>query len=130
VGLWDKKDILAFYTPKDENHVSHSLVNLQKTDHFIEVPVNRLQDILRQNGHSRLDLLKLDIEGAEYVVLQTILEDGIDIKVICVEYDEAFNPIDDSYKSRIKSSIDGLLANNYSLVCVQGIGNYTFVKQC
>jgi len=128
IGLWDEEDTLKFFTPKNTDNVSHSLVNLQKTEDYIEVNVKSLKQIMHENNHHKLDLLKLDIEGAEYKVIESILEDNLDIKVICVEYDECFNALDDGYKNRIKKSVNLLLSNGYSLVCAQGNGNYTLVK--
>lgn len=128
IGLWDKKDILKFYVPKNPKHVSHSLLNLQKPENYIEINVDRLGEIMKHNGHNKLDLLKLDIEGAEYRVIDSIIEDRIEIKVICVEFDECFNPLDDNFTKRIKVSVNKLIAFGYSLVCAQGNGNYTFVK--
>ncbi len=127
-GLWDEDTVLKFYTPKVSDHVSHSLVNLQKTSDYIEVEVKRLSHVMTELGHRQIDLLKLDIEGAEYKVIDSIIDDGLDIKVICVEYDECFNPIDDNYTARIKESVHRLVKANYKLVCVQGRGNYTFVR--
>lgn len=127
-GLWDKEDRLKFYVPQDSSHVSHSLLNLQKTEHYICVPVNRLINVMQEMGHAKIDLLKIDIEGAEYKVIESILEDKIEIEIICVEYDECFNPLDQNFQARIKASINSLLARGYSLVCAQGNGNYTFVK--
>jgi FkbM family methyltransferase len=128
VGLWDKEDVLKFYAPRNPKHVSHSLLNLQKTEEYIEVKVKRLKQIMEYNNHRKLDLIKLDIEGAEYKVIDSIIEDNIDIDVICVEYDECFNAIDKNYQKRIKISVSKLLASGYYLVCAQGNGNYTFVK--
>ena len=73
-------------------------------------------------------LLIIDIEGAEYKVIESIIEDDIDVRVLCVEYDEYFNPLDDGYIDRIRESANSLIRNGYSLVCAQGHGNYTFVK--
>lgn len=39
-------------------------------------------------NHSRLDLLKIDIEGAEYTVLNQILNENIQINLLCVEFDQ------------------------------------------
>jgi FkbM family methyltransferase len=63
LGLWDKKDVLKFYAPRNSEHVSHSLLNLQQTEDYFEARVERLSDIMRHNGHEKLDLLKLDIEA-------------------------------------------------------------------
>ena len=129
IGLWEKEDELKFYVPKDSAHVSHSLVNLQQTDDYISVKVNRLKNIMQEMGHSKIDLLKIDIEGAEYKVIESIIEDKLDIKIICVEYDECFNPLDRQFKARIRASIESLVDNGYTLVCAQGNGNYTLVKE-
>lgn len=128
IGLWDKEDTLKFFVPKNPEHVSHSLLNLQKTKDHISVDVKRLSSFMKELGHKRIDLLKLDIEGAEYRVIDSILEDEIDVGVLCVEYDECFNPLDAEYRKRIKNSIHSLMNTGYSLVCSQGNGNYTFVK--
>lgn len=128
VGLWDKQASLRFFAPKNSSHVSHSLLNLQKTDQYICVNVKRLSCLMKELGHNRIDLLKIDVEGAEYKVLNSILEDGLDVKVLCVEYDECFNPLDAKYKHRVKSSVSSLIRHGYSLVCSQGNGNYTFIK--
>lgn len=128
IGLWDKEDTLKFYVPKDPTHVSHSAVNLQKTDEYIELRVKRLSDIMEQNKHKKIDLLKIDIEGAEYKVIDSIIADNLSVNVICVEYDECFNAIDKDFKKRIRASVERLLNAGYSLVCTQGNGNYTFVR--
>lgn len=129
VGLWDKDDVLKFFAPRDPTHVSHSVLNLQKTDEYFEARVRRLSDIMREHSHQTLDLLKLDIEGAEYKVVDSIIEDRLDIRILCVEYDECFNPMDADYKNRIRASVNKLINAGYSLVCAQGNGNYTFCRE-
>jgi len=128
VGLWDREDKLRFYVPKNPDHVSHSLLNIQKTNDYIDVRVNSLPRIMESLGHRTLNLLKLDIEGSEYKVIQSIIENNIEVNIICIEYDECFNPIDRNYKNRIKNSVKSMLEAGYSLVCAQGDGNYTFVN--
>lgn len=126
LGLWDEENTLRFFAPKNPEHVSHSALNLQKTDNYFEAKVRRLKDIMQSNGHKKLDLLKLDIEGAEYKVLKSIIEDKLSIGILCVEYDESYNPIDKNYRERIKASINDLTTNGYQLVFAWA-GNYTFV---
>jgi hypothetical protein len=82
---------------------------------------------MRENGHSRLDLLKLDIEGAEYRVLDSLTADGLDVRIICVEYDEIRSPLDAQYRDRLRASLDKLLAYGYQLAAVQ-YSNYTLLK--
>lgn len=131
VGLWNETTTLRFFKPENEAYVSHSLVNLQKTEHFIEVPVCRLSELMRTQTHSRIDLLKIDIEGAEYVALQTVLEDGIPANVLCIEYDESHaNHIDRHYIGRIEASLQALVAAGFRVVAKEGhCHNYTLVHE-
>jgi FkbM family methyltransferase len=82
-ALWSEDTVLPFFAPAAETHVSHSLVNLQRTDTSIEVRCRSLPSLMRELGHDRIDLLKLDVEGAEYEVLGSLT--GIRPRVVCVE---------------------------------------------
>jgi FkbM family methyltransferase len=128
VGLWDKTERLKFYAPSNPTHVSHSLLNLQNTRDYIEVPVERLSAIMARNQHSHLDLLKLDIEGAEYKVIDSIIADDLRIAILCVEFDEYWNPLDKDYLQRIGSYVRKILARGYLMIDAPGNANYTFMK--
>ena len=84
---------------------------------------------MRENGHDHIDLLKLDIEGAEYGVLRSILEDQLQVGIICVEYDEVHNAIDDRYIQRIRRSIAELRKVGYVIVAKDHQLNYTLVMR-
>jgi FkbM family methyltransferase len=128
VGLWDTNEVVRFYAPANPQNVSHSALNLQKTDDYFEAPCKRLNTLLAENGHERITLLKLDIEGAEYKVVDSILADQLPIDIVCVEYDEAFHPLDDRYRERIAASVKSVLDAGYSVVAIGAPGNYTFMK--
>jgi FkbM family methyltransferase len=128
IGLWYKEDYLKFYQPKNQMHVSHSILNLQKTDEYFVAKVKRLRDILKNNNHNKIDLLKLDIEGAEYKVIDSIIEDNIKIDILCIEFDECYNPLDKHYKKRIKNYLNKLQNYGFRLVHSSGMGNYTFLN--
>jgi hypothetical protein len=55
-----------------------------------DVACTTLPAELRKNGHTSIDLLKIDIEGFEYEVLESCLSAGIPIKQICVEFHDFF----------------------------------------
>jgi FkbM family methyltransferase len=91
VGLWDTETHLKFFAPKTRGWTgSYSALNLQGTQdrESISVPVKRLSTVMRENGHRRIDLLKMDIEGAEYRVIDEILERKIPIRWLCIEFDQ------------------------------------------
>jgi len=125
LGIWDCDGTVRFYAPRDSSHVSHSITNLQSTDSYIEVPTRRLREVLRENGHPRLSLLKLDIEGAENTVIRTILEDAIPIDILLVEFDELGFPTSERL-ALIKDSIHSLFKRGYELFNISG-SNFTFV---
>lgn len=122
VGLWSTNERLKFFAPKDPGHVSHSIVNLQSTSEFFEAECKRLSSLMDDLGHDSLDLLKLDIEGAEYEVVNSMLEDQVPVKVLCVEFDQPT-----SFASVLRM-VRKLKRSKYNLVNIEN-WNYTFVRE-
>ena len=91
----------------------------------MEVACTDLKSLMEENGHEHVDLLKLDIEGSEYGVVDDLLKRRIPVRQICVEYHHALLPgfrRRDTIRSMFK-----LVARGYKLVDQTG-ENYTFVK--
>lgn len=88
VGLGGKDRVERFYAPANPDHVSHSIANLQDTPDYFEGQLRTPQSVMSQMGHNRIDLLKMDIEGAEYEVFDFLLESALRPTVICVEFDQ------------------------------------------
>jgi FkbM family methyltransferase len=86
VGLWYEDSVMRFYAPASGRDVSHSVLNLQRTDDFLEVPFRPLDALVAEAGHDRVDLLKLDIEGAEYAVLEHLLRLQLLPRILVVEF--------------------------------------------
>lgn len=82
-ALWSEDTVLPFFAPVENQHVSHSLVNLQSTETSIDVRCRSVSSLMSELGHDRIDLLKLDVEGAEYEVLGSL--GGVWPRVVCVE---------------------------------------------
>ncbi|GAB3704071.1 hypothetical protein GCM10027592_34970 [Spirosoma flavus] len=116
IGVWNKKDTLKFYEPIREGYPSHSVYMFKESGRYIEAPVDRLSALMQQLGHTSVDLVKIEIEGAEYKVIDSILEDKLDIKLILVEFDEIHNPSDKLFHLRIKKTCDRLRKAGYVLV--------------
>jgi FkbM family methyltransferase len=51
-----------------------------------------LGSLMNRNGHSRIDLLKLDIEASEYDVIEDLVRKRIPVHQICVEYHHGILP--------------------------------------
>ena len=87
VGLWSEDTKLRFFAPADPNHVSHTIEGPQGgTGHF-DAPCRSVSSLMREHGHERLDLLKMNIEGAEDRVLEPMLENGIHPRIITLTYE-------------------------------------------
>ncbi len=88
VGLWDEDTVVSFFAPSHPTGDSWSALNLQATQESVQLEVRRLSTVMRELGHEHIDLLKIDIEGAEYRVLGDALDERIRIRQIAVEFDE------------------------------------------
>ena len=127
IGLWSQDRIMRFYAPADPAHVSHSIVNLQHTAEYFEADCRTLRTVMQILGHSDLSLLKLDVEGAEYEILASLIDCNIRPAVLCVEFDEGYNPLDEGYLPRILKMVSRVKACGYRLTYVDG-WNATFVR--
>jgi FkbM family methyltransferase len=77
-GLAEYDGNCAFHPPANPSFVSHTILSRQGAGTTaVELPVHRLPTIMQMLKHERVDVLKMDIEGAEYGVLKDILQSGI-----------------------------------------------------
>jgi FkbM family methyltransferase len=127
VGLAGDDGILRFYAPRDRRHVSHSVLNLQGTSEYFEAPCLSLGSLLRRVGWDGLDLLKLDIEGAEYAVLDGLGSGGPLPTVLCVEFDEGHTPLNAGAADRISQRVRALAEAGYVLAHIAA-WDLTFVR--
>jgi len=108
-----------FYPPENPKHVSHTLLARGKTDSGFEVDTLTVSSLMRRLGHKELDILKLDIEGSEYEVIDQILQQALPIRQLLVEYHHQFDAID---VSRTLGSINKLRASGWLVFHVSESG--------
>ena len=92
VGIAATSGPQRFYSPRNPEHVSHSMVNLRGTDSYFEAECLSPADLLERAGCGEPDLVKLDIEGAEHQVLPAMFAAGLRPTVLCVEFDQPVPP--------------------------------------
>jgi FkbM family methyltransferase len=127
MGLWSENKIMRFFSPRNKEHVSHSIVNLQHTKDFFEAECKRLSILMSEFGHKKLDLLKMNIEGAEGRILDSIIEDGLDIKCIIVAFDE--NRKGQKYILETDKRIESLKRNGYEIIYENNYNPVIFLKK-
>jgi FkbM family methyltransferase len=128
VGLWGNDTTLSFHAPKQAGYISHSAVNLQGTPVAFEAPCRSLSSLLREWNLPKIDLLKIDIEGAEYEVLSSLERDALLPEILCIEFDETHSPLDGGWKTRIRTALLRLAAQGYILVAHRPFGNVTLIR--
>ena len=92
----------------------------------IEVQLYRLKTIMEMLGHEKIDILKMDIEGAEYDVIKDIFCSNIEIGQILVEFHHFFGNVG---IEKTMDAITLLNENGFKLFDVSWTGReYSFIK--
>ena len=125
-GVWKEDRVMRFFVPRNADAVSHSIVNLQSTDDYFEANCQTLRSLCEDLGIAKIDLLKMDVEGAEYEIIGNMVDDGVLPAVVCVEFDEG-QTAPKGYLSRIAETCTALKARGYALRHIEG-WNFLFVR--
>jgi uncharacterized UPF0146 family protein len=88
-------------------------------DDVIEVPAYSLSSITEKLGHDRIDLLKMDIEGAEYEVLEGLLDCPVLPEQLLVEFHHRFV---ENGLQRTYDIVDQLRSAGYKIFAISEIG--------
>jgi len=88
VGAEDGTARMGIYKPA--NRGRHSLVDLEPCKKFIEVPVRRLDDLLKDSGVASWRLMKIDVEGFEPYAFQGAAETLSRTEAMALEYAPAY----------------------------------------
>jgi FkbM family methyltransferase len=92
------------------------------------LPVHRLSTVLRKLGHERIDLLKMDIEGAEYGVIEDIIDTGIPVSQLLIEFHHRFDGVG---IGKTRQAISRLNRAGYKIFNVSASGEeISFIKNC
>merc|ERR1712232_134077 len=94
-GLSTKEGSISFELPAEKSFVSMRQIPKNKKEkqkgNTYSAKVNSLKNWMKRFGHQKLDVLKIDIEGSEYGVLeQLIKENWLPFTQLLVEYHNRF----------------------------------------
>ena len=116
-GLYTQKGTAVFTKPKNPDHVSMRIGTHAGLGKMVSVSVNTLENWMNTFGHSHIDILKLDIEGAEYDVLEDWIErKWFPFTQLLVEFHQRFG----IQKSRHERMRANLRNNGFQQITVPG----------
>jgi FkbM family methyltransferase len=94
----------------------------------IVVPAYTVDTLARKLGHARIDLLKMDIEGAEFEVLDALIAGQLRPKQLLIEFHHRFI---DNGLARTSGIVERLRAEDYKLysVCAETGREVSFLHQ-
>lgn len=91
VGLADFDGEVMFRPPENPDYISHTALERPETeDQSFSVPVKQLSSILTELGHTQIALLKMDTEGSEYEVIESLARTDIRPIQLLVEFHHRF----------------------------------------
>lgn len=81
----------SFDPPSNRSHVSYRIkYQEQETAGSITLPVKKLDTIMKEFNHGNIDILKIDIEGAEYCVIEYLMGTKIRPSQVLIEFHDRF----------------------------------------
>jgi FkbM family methyltransferase len=118
-----------FFLPSNPKGVSGSLVHSEvvNVDNSIKVLMKSFNDITSNFGHKLIDVVKIDIEGSEYEIIDDIINSTCVVNQILVEFhDRLFN----SGASKSKGFVEKMNQKGYFIFAVSGsYEEVSFIKK-
>ena len=127
VGVSATDGEVTFYPPANTEYVSYSVApGLDQTRKPIVAPVRRLSTLMAENGHDHIDILKMDVEGFEYDVIDDLLAGTIRPHHLLIEFHHGMYGI---AREKTVKAVRDLRRNGYRLFYVSATGReYGFFR--
>ena len=125
VALAGQCGTLNFSHPQDKVEGSWACSKQSGHAAALEVPCVDLATLMQRNGHGHIDLLKIDIEGAEYEVIDDLLRRRLPVKQVLVEFHHYVLP--GIRRGQTVRAILKMAAAGYRLL-IKDRDNHTFLK--
>jgi FkbM family methyltransferase len=124
IGIAAEDGEAEFTSPTNKTHVSFFRATNRAVGEAVRLAVRSLPSIMHDLSHDRIDLLKMDIEGFEYEVLQSMLATSVRPAQIAVEFHHRMYGYD---PEATNEAVRALQQNGYVLIHVSDTGReYSF----
>ena len=125
-GIADFDGTARFAAPRKRKFASFSLVRREGVGPAVEAPVHRLTTLMGMLHLPAPDVIKMDIEGAEYAVLSDLLESGVRPAQILVEFHHRWREVG---ARRTRQTLQLLARSGYRIADVSENGmEYVFLR--
>jgi len=95
-------------------------------DHGVDVQMHTLKTAMQELGHQKIDILKMDIEASEYSVIADIVNTGVEVDQILVEFHHRFKSMSNNMTIE---AVDMLNRKGYKIFFISELGReYSFIK--
>lgn len=127
LGIASHDGVARFQPPTKLKFESFSMVRSSGLGQPVDAPVRRFRSLAGLLGHTKVDILKMDIEGAEYDVLPDVLGSNIPVGQILLEFHHRWKELG---AARTRQAIASLEAAGYLVAAVSSSGTeYTFIPK-
>ena len=125
-GIGEEDKLIKLFPPKNPTHISHSIFPKNSQNLPIKVDVKKLSTIMKELGHKHITILKMDIEGSEYAVIDQILENNVEIEQILIEFHHRFPQIS---PKKTRDTVEKLNKYGYKIFAISSSREeYSFIK--
>jgi FkbM family methyltransferase len=129
-AISDYDGTARFFPHDDPDFVAHSLI-ARKTPGAqpVEVQVRTVPTLMAELGHRYIDLLKMDIEGAEYAVIENLLSQKVEVHQLLVEFHHLDRYTPGMSPARTKDAIQKLNRAGFKAFHITPSGQeYSFIR--
>jgi FkbM family methyltransferase len=129
-AIADQDGIAKFFPHDNPDFVAHSLIPRKATaSQAVEVPLRTLPTVMLELGHDHIDFLKMDIEGAEYAVIENLVREKVDIRQLLVEFHHHDRHTEGMSAGRTREAVKRLNQAGFKIFHVTPRGEeYSFIK--
>jgi FkbM family methyltransferase len=124
-----KDEVRQFYAPANPAHVSHSVHTIDSGEQAacISVQFKAFATVIEDLNVTDIDVLKMDIEGAEYEVIDALLSSPVRPRQLLIEFHHRSPPLQ---LRDTKLAVSQLIHAGYRLFHVSETGEeYSFVMR-